>query len=190
MSVFSVGHSKRSLAEFVEVLMPASIDLVIDVRAFPRSRTHPAFNIETLPRSLGDYGIGYEHWSALGGRRPHQRGVPSEVNALWRNASFHNYADYALSGQFQTAISQLISVGGSSRVAIMCSEAPWWRCHRRIISDYILLRGITVHHLMARGRSIPGAVTPGAVITNENRVHYPADTADGCGCGCSNYPNV
>ncbi|WP_338111023.1 DUF488 domain-containing protein [Rhizobium cauense] len=190
MPFFTIGHSTRSLDEFIEVLAPAAIDLIVDVRAFPRSRTHPAFNIETLPASLDIHGIGYEHWSDLGGRRRRQSGVPCNLNALWRNASFHNYADYALSDRFQMAISRLIAIGTSSRVAMMCSEAAWWRCHRRIIADYLLLRGFDVDHLMAPGRTISGAVTPGAVMTSENRVRYPAETAGGYGCGCSNCPNV
>ena len=173
MAAYSVGHSNRSFDEFADILVDAAIDLVVDVRSFPRSRSNPVFNIDILPGSLQGRGIAYEHWPDLGGRRKHQDDVPEDYNALWRNRSFHNYADYALSDPFQAALQALILRAQSSNLAMMCSEAVWWRCHRRIITDYLILRGHPVHHLMGNGRIDPAKVTPGAVLTDEGEILYP-----------------
>lgn len=170
----TVGHSNRSLAEFVDILQRAGVQVVADVRSFPRSRTNPAFNIDTLPGELEPLQIGYRHFPDLGGRRPVQRDVPDDVNALWRNRSFQNYADYALSEQFGTAYDELVELGQGRLVAIMCSEAVWWRCHRRIIADYLLLSGYEVFHLMGNGREEAASPTPGAVKTDGAKVIYPA----------------
>ena len=118
----------------------ADARLVVDVRTVPRSRTNPQYNKETLPETLAQYQIGYEHIAELGGLRGHKREVPAEVNAFWQNASFHNYADYALSESFRQGLAHLREIGHANRCAIMCAEAVWWRCHRRIISDYLLSR--------------------------------------------------
>ena len=148
----TVGHSNRSLAEFVDILRHAGVHLVADVRSFPRSRTNPGFNIDSLPDEIESRQIGYHHFPDLGGRRQIQRDVPASVNALWRIQSFHNYADYALTDQFAQAYDQLVTLGQDRVVAIMCAEAVWWRCHRRIIADYLLLNGHGVTHLMGNGR--------------------------------------
>ncbi|WP_311789365.1 DUF488 domain-containing protein [Ferirhizobium litorale] len=173
MPYYSIGHSNRPLVEFVALLDDASIDVIIDVRAFPRSRSNPQYNIDTLPRSLGAHRITYEHWPSLGGRRHRQDDVSDDCNALWHNRSFHNYADYALSDGFQAALEALIERGHSSRLAVMCSEAVWWRCHRRIITDYLILRGHIVHHLLDVGRTELAKPTAGAVYTPEGGVIYP-----------------
>lgn len=135
----TIGHSNRSLDEFIGMLREAEIGLLVDVRTFPRSRTTPAFNIDLLPNDLAAVQIGYRHCPALGGRRPKQGGVDSDLNALWRVQSFHNYADYALGEEFAGAFQKLLLLGQEKRLALMCSEAVWWRCHRRIITDYLLL---------------------------------------------------
>ncbi|WP_244480296.1 DUF488 domain-containing protein [Rhizobium sp. Root1220] len=179
MGFFTVGHSNRSLDEFIDILEGAGIDLVIDVRAFPRSRENPSFNIDTLPDSLAAAGISYEHCRDLGGRRGRQPDVPKELNSFWRNESFHNYADYALSGPFRDALGEITGDGVSSDIALMCSEAAWWRCHRRIISDYLVLGGFEVQHLMAPNRSVAAVATPGAVFTSEGNVIYPAEPTGG-----------
>ncbi len=173
---WTVGHSNRSLADFTEILRQARITLVADVRSFPRSRSNPVFNIDTLPDALGGAQIAYRHFPDLGGRRTMQRGVPEAMNGLWRNRSFHNYADYALSDGFGNAFDELVSLGLQHRLAVMCSEAVWWRCHRRIISDYLLANGHNVLHLMGNGRAEPAKLTPGAEPTAEGRVAYPAGT--------------
>ena len=169
----TIGHSSRGLAEFLEMLGEAGIDLLIDVRAFPHSRTNPVFNIERLEPELMPLGIGYRHCPALGGRRKKQGAVKPEVNALWRVPAFHNYADYALSGEFAAAFDDLVRLGEEQTIALMCSEAVWWRCHRRIITDYLLLNGHAVDHLMAPGKIEAARPTPGAYRTGSGKVVYP-----------------
>ncbi len=171
----TIGHSSRSLGEFIAMLGDAQVGLLLDVRAFPRSRSNPVFNIDSLPAALQQAGIGYRHWPEFGGRRPRQAGVDESLNALWRVQSFHNYADYALGRCFGAAFDELVGLGQKRRVALMCSEAVWWRCHRRIIADYLLLNGHAVDHLMAPGQILHATPTPGAQRTAQGRVVYPAD---------------
>lgn len=173
----TIGHSNRALAEFLAMLGEARIALLIDVRAFPRSRTNPIFNIERLEPQLMLHGIGYRHCPALGGRRKKQRSIDPDVNALWRVPSFHNYADYALSDEFEAAFRDLVRLGEDQRIALMCSEAVWWRCHRRIITDYLLLNGYAVDHLMAPGKIEAAKPTLGACKTDSGKVIYPAPAA-------------
>ena len=170
----TIGHSNRTPEEFTDILRTAEVGLVVDVRSFPRSRSNPDYNTETLPEHLAEYQIGYRHIPALGGRRKLQPEVPDALNGRWRNRSFHNYADYALSPEFGSALAELVGTGRSRRLAIMCSEAVWWRCHRRIITDYLLFDGQEVVHLMGNGREDPAKVTPGAERTAEGKVVYPA----------------
>lgn len=184
-SFTTVGHSNRSLEEFVDLLRAAKVELLVDVRAFPRSRSNPAFNIESLPGELAPLGIAYRHCAALGGRRRKQSGVDACCNARWRVRSFHNYADYALGPAFAAAFAELVRLGGDRRVALMCSEAVWWRCHRRIITDYLLLNGHEVEHLMGPGKIDRATPTPGAQKTAAGKVIYPADPAEVCSCSKS-----
>ena len=171
---FSIGHSTRSLIELVEVLRSAEVSLLADIRTVPRSRTNPQFNRDTLPASLAASEISYEHMAALGGLRPKSRTVATEVNAFWTNESFHNYADYALSEEFHAALDRLLEEGARQRCAIMCSEAVWWRCHRRIVADYLLARHEEVFHIMGHRRLEAARLTPGAVIRPDATVVYPA----------------
>ena len=175
----TIGHSNRPPELVVEMLRAACVDLLVDVRAFPRSRSNPRFNIDQLPAHLAEFQIAYEHMPALGGRRPRQPEVDESCNSLWRVRSFHNYADYAFSDSFETALRTLIRFGQDHRIALMCSEAVWWRCHRRIITDYLLLRGHAVDHLMAPGRTEAASLTEGAILTPRDKVQYPATTARG-----------
>jgi len=170
----TIGHSSRDLDEFLDMLRAAGVGMVIDVRAFPRSRSNPAYNIDHLPGELARAGIGYRHMATLGGRRPKQPGVPENLNALWRVQSFHNYADYALGSKFAEGFRELVELGQNRRLALMCSEAVWWRCHRRIIADHLLLAGHAVEHLMAPGQSEPATPTPGVRKDAEGRIVYPA----------------
>lgn len=170
----TIGHSNRSLAEFVTMLREANVGLLIDVRAFPRSRSNPAFNIDRLPADLESFQIGYRHIPELGGRRPKQKGVDDKLNAVWRVQSFHNYADYALSEDFHNTIQALLLLGTGRRLALMCSEAVWWRCHRRIITDYLILNGREVDHLMGPGQIEHATPTLGAQRTVDGKVIYPA----------------
>lgn len=171
---FTIGHSTRSLEEFAGLLEGAGIGLVADIRTIPRSRTNPQFNKDALPGALAAFGISYEHMAALGGLRGKSRDVPADVNAFWTHASFHNYADYALSGHFREGLDHLIEARGlERRCAILCAEAVWWRCHRRIVADYLIARGEAVFHIMAQGRVEPASLTPGAVIQADRTIVYP-----------------
>jgi len=174
MPFFTIGHSTRSLEEFVELLTSAEVRRLVDVRTVPRSRTNPQFNKETLPGALAASGISYEHMADLGGLRGKSRTVAPDVNAFWTNESFHNYADYALSEAFQAGLSRLIEEGRRERCAIMCSEAVWWRCHRRIVADYLISRQQEVFHIMGQGRLEAARLTPGAIIRADGKVVYPA----------------
>jgi uncharacterized protein (DUF488 family) len=169
----TIGHSDRSLDEFLGMLGAAHVGLLVDVRAFPRSRANPVFNIDRLPDALAAAQVGYRHCPALGGRRSRQPGVDPDLNAMWRVRAFHDYADYALGDEFAAAFEELLRLGRDRRLALMCSEAVWWRCHRRIIADHLLLNGHAVEHLMAPGRSEPAAPTPGAERTPQGKVVYP-----------------
>ena len=169
----TIGHSTRTLDEFVEILRFGQVDLVVDVRTVPRSRTNPLYNREALPENLAPYQIGYEHVAELGGLRGRMKDVPDEVNGFWQNRSFHNYADYALSDRFQDGLSRLMELARAHRCALMCSEAVWWRCHRRIIADYLLNRGETVIHLMGPGKTQAATLTPGAVGREDGKLVYP-----------------
>lgn len=173
----TIGHSNRSFDEFFDMLRDAQVKLLVDVRSFPRSRANPDFNIDQLPEALARVQIGYRHCPALGGRRPKQSGVDKNLNAIWRVQSFHNYADYALGDEFAAAFADLLCLGQDQRLALMCSEAVWWRCHRRIITDYLLLNGHAVEHLIALGRIDHAMPTPGARKTAQGKVIYPATSA-------------
>ncbi|MGC4083431.1 MAG: DUF488 domain-containing protein [Vicinamibacterales bacterium] len=163
------------MEDFVERLRSAQIERLVDVRKIPRSAFNPQFNTDTLPASLVESAISYEHVDALGGRRGKARGVPSDVNAFWTHESFHNYADYALSLAFRTALTHLIETGRQQRCAIMCSEAVWWRCHRRIIADYLLAWGEAVFHIMGPDRLEPARLTDGANVQPDRTIVYPAE---------------
>ena len=171
---FTIGHSNRSLDELIAMLQSTEIELVVDVRSFPRSRTNPDFNIDTFPQALSQVGINYQHCADLGGRRPKQKQVDEHVNDLWRVQAFHNYADYALSDTFQAALDELIDLGKQQQLTLMCSEAVWWRCHRRIITDYLLLKGYKVEHIMGVGRLDIAKPTQGAELNSNGQVIYPA----------------
>lgn len=171
---FTIGHSDRSLPEFEALLHEAGVQEVVDIRRLPGSRAHPQFDRDTLCDALAVDGIGYDYAAALGGRRGRDKGVPDDVNALWRNRSFHNYADYALSDAFGLALDALIAAGHQRTSTVMCAEAVWWRCHRRIVADYLLARGETVFHILSPGRIEPAQMTEGARPLPDGKVVYPA----------------
>lgn len=170
---FTIGHSTRSTSEFLALLREAAVQLVVDVRAIPRSRTNPQFNLEILPNSLSRVGIGYQHLAPLGGLRGRKSDVPADVNGFWENRSFHNYADYALSDEFQSALTTLRRLGHDRRSAIMCAEAVWWRCHRRIIADYLIASGETVFHILGRDHVDPARITERAKVGAGGIISYP-----------------
>lgn len=169
---FTIGHSNRSLEEFLGLLDDARIEQVVDVRRLPGSARYPQFDEDALARALADAGIGYRRAEGLTGRRPVSAEVPFEVNAWWENRSFHNYADHALSEPFRDALSELRE--SSPRTAVMCSEAVWWRCHRRIIADYLLAGGDGVVHVLGKGRAEPARLSAGAVVGADGAIVYPA----------------
>jgi len=171
---FTIGHSNRSLEDFAGLLAEAGVMLLVDIRKMPMSRANPQFNTNALPGELGPFGIAYEHIAALGGLRGKARGLPADTNGFWTNDSFHNYADYAFSAQFQAGLEQLLEDGRERCCAIMCSEAVWWRCHRRIVADYLMARGASVFHIMGQGRIEPAHLTQGAVVQPDGAIAYPA----------------
>lgn len=172
LPVYTIGHSTRTIPEFVELLKVGRVELVVDIRSVPRSRTNPVYNLEILPDELARLNIGHAYIRELGGLRKKSRTVPPDENAFWSNESFHNYADYALSDEFRDGLLRLLELSQAQRCAIMCSEAVWWRCHRRIVADYLLQRGRKVFHLMGRDRMDPATMTKAAVAQGE-RIVYP-----------------
>jgi uncharacterized protein (DUF488 family) len=175
LPLFTIGHSTRPIAEFIGLLREFEVEIVVDVRTAPRSRTNPSYNSDILPKLLGECNIGYEHLAALGGLRPRSSNIPPYVNGLWQNQSFHNYADYAMSEKFCYGLARLLDLGSKRRCAIMCAEAVWWRCHRRIIADHLLARGVEVFHILGRGHFDKAQMTPGAKI-NDAGVTYPSES--------------
>jgi len=169
----TIGHSTLSIPEFLGLLQVADIALVVDIRTVRRSRANPQFNGDTLPESLSAAGVGYEHIVELGGLRGKARNVPPSLNAFWVNQSFHNYADYALSATFRAGLDRLVSLGRQRRCAIMCAETLWWRCHRRIVADYLISRGETVYHLMGHDKVEPATLTHGVTRRDDGTLVYP-----------------
>jgi uncharacterized protein (DUF488 family) len=169
----TIGHSTRSIPEFVNLLRVGEVELVVDIRSVPRSRRNPAYNLDNLPGALADFRIAHRRIEELGGLRGRSRLISPEVNAFWKNRSFHNYADYALSDAFRSGLDSLVTLAAARRVAIMCAEAVWWRCHRRIVADYLLHQGWTVLHLMGPARAVEATMTP-AARPGRGGLVYPA----------------
>jgi uncharacterized protein (DUF488 family) len=174
--VFTIGHSTRSAQELSALLGEAGADLVADVRAFPRSRTNPQFNGDVLRETLARAGIEYRYLPALGGRRHSDKGL--SANTLWRNDSFRAYADYAGTSDFRAGLGELRALADEYRCAVMCAEAVWWRCHRRIIADYLLAEGFEVVHIMGPGKLEPARLTPGARRLADGGLVYSAEGPD------------
>ncbi len=177
-SFFTIGHSTRSIGEFVDLLRESGVDFVIDVRSMPRSRANPQFNQETLPDVLALGQIGYEHVVELGGLRRRPRHAEPSPNTYWRVPSFRNYADYAMTAPFAAGLARLQQRGREHRCAVMCAEAVWWRCHRRIIADYLLAAGEPVLHIMAKLHVDRAGLTPGAVVRSDGTIVYPAQETE------------
>lgn len=145
-TIYTVGHSTRELADFTHVLQRHSIDLLIDIRAFPMSRRLPHFNRERLEMWLQEAGIGYVWMKDLGGRR--KKMLKESPNVALRNDSFRNYADYMLTSELQTAAAEVVKLAEKHLVAIMCAERMWFQCHRMLVSDYFVAHGHTVKHII------------------------------------------
>ena len=178
--LLTIGHSNRSLNEFTELLTDTGTEVVVDVRRLPGSNRYPQFNADALEADLDEIGIELRRLGGLTGRRPVSRTVPFDTNAWWQNRSFHNYADHCLSEEFRTDLDTLIEWSKIQRLAIMCSEAVWWRCHRRIIADQLLAREIPVSHILGAGHVDEAKFSEGARVGDDGELTYPAeaDTAD------------
>jgi hypothetical protein len=172
---YTIGHSTRSIDQFVDLLDAAEIRLVVDIRTAPWSRTNPLYNLEILPKTLSQFQIEYEHIPTLGGLRGRRRDVPADVNGYWLNQSFHNYADYAMSTDFHSGLIRLLKLGHATQCAIMCAEAVWWQCHRRIIADYLIAAGEIVFHILGRDHVEQAQMTEGAKLGSTGMLTYPAD---------------
>lgn len=173
--VLTVGHSNRELNEFIELLAGTGSEVVVDVRKLPGSTKNPWFNADTLESDLAEAGIDLRRLEGLTGRRPVSRTVPFETNAWWQNRSFHNYADHCLSEEFHTDLDTLIEWSTTQRCVLMCSEAVWWRCHRRIIADHLLARGHAVSHILGAGHVDAAKLSEGARLGDDGNLTYPAD---------------
>lgn len=170
-TIWTIGHSTYSIEDFLCLLTAYNITLLLDVRRFPASRRYPHFNSQPLAEALKSVKIAYQSATELGGRR---RPRLDSVNTAWRNQSFRGYADYMETPAFQVGIMSLLDLAATNRVAIMCSEAVWWRCHRALIADYLKIRGHQVIHILDRSHSQSHPYTSAARI-DEGRLRYHAE---------------
>ena len=166
--IWTIGHSTRSIEAFIATLAAHDITLVADVRLLPGSKRYPHFNSDALADSLGSHGIRYAHFRELGGRRKPR---PDSPNSAWRNDAFRGYADYIETPEFAAGIERLLTLARDSRVAVMCAEAVWWRCHRGLAADYLKSRGIEVLHIMDAKKADPHPFTSAAQIV-DGRLSY------------------
>jgi uncharacterized protein (DUF488 family) len=171
MTVSTIGHSTHPIEEFTRILQAHGIRQLIDVRTIPRSRHNPQFNRDNLPASLQASGIQYQHLPGLGGLR---HAKPDSVNNGWRNASFRGYADYMQTPEFQVNLEDLMRLARMAPTAIMCAEAVPWRCHRSLIADALVARGVEVLEILSATKAQPHALTPFAKVHGE-QVTYPAE---------------
>ncbi len=173
--LYTIGHSTRPHDELVRVLQAHGVTTLVDIRSITRSRANPQFERTALARALPRDGIRYVVMPDLGGRRGRSKTADPARNAGWRVAAFHNYADYAETPAFQAALSELLALAGKETCAIMCAEAVWWRCHRRIVADYALLRGARVFHLFTPTKAERATRTPFAKLDRRTKtLRYPA----------------
>ncbi len=171
VELFTIGHSNHSSAEFVELLQQHEISVVVDIRRFPGSRSFPQFNQEKLSATLRAGGIDYRWLEELGGRQPRRKGFDSPNTGL-RNQSFRNYADYMLTDPFRSGVEQLEQISTAGRAVIMCAESVFWRCHRRLVSDFVMAHGGTVYHIFPNGDVKPHSLTAEARF-KDGELTYP-----------------
>jgi uncharacterized protein (DUF488 family) len=172
-TIWTIGHSTRPFEEFRGLLAGAGIKVIADVRSFPGSRKYPQYGKEVLAETLATHSIGYHWLQALGGRR---RVSPDSPNTAWRNASFRGYADYMSSTEFECGLAQLLDVASKARIAMMCAEAVWWRCHRSMIADALCVRGIEVVHILDAKHSMVHPMTAPARIARGELTYATPDT--------------
>lgn len=170
LTLWTIGHSNRSFEEFADILQSGEIKLVVDVRRFPGSKKHPHFGQDQLPGLLKEHGIDYLHLPELGGRRPV---LPDSPNTAWRNKSFQGYADHMASAEFRDGLDRLLAAAREQRVAFMCSEAVWWRCHRGLIADRLKADGHMVLHLMSKTKQQEHPYTSAASISDGELSYAP-----------------
>jgi uncharacterized protein (DUF488 family) len=170
-TVFTLGHSTRPIDEFIGLLKSYGIELLIDIRTVPGSRRNPQFGQKSLEQSLSDAGIGYLHMKSLGGLR---RTTEHSINLGWRNASFRGFADYMQTAEFSAAVDELVELAARRRVAIMCAEAVPWRCHRSLVGDALLVRGVEVVDVLSETSSKPHTLTPFAKVEG-TQISYPPE---------------
>ncbi|TMK40381.1 MAG: DUF488 domain-containing protein [Actinobacteria bacterium] len=168
--ILTVGHSTHSIEAFLGLLSQARVGTVADVRRYPGSRRHPHFGAPALAAALREAGMRYEHLPQLGGRRTPRRDSP---NRAWRVDAFRGYADHLSTREFASGLEQLEALAGADRSAIMCAEALWSRCHRRLLADVLLLRGWRVLHLLPDGRLREHELTPFAIAAENSLPRYP-----------------
>lgn len=170
MTIFTIGHSTRSLDELVALLRAHGVTQLADIRTVPKSLRHPQFAGASLAQSLPAAGIAYRHFAALGGLRKPRR---ESHNTAWRNDSFRGYADYMETDEFLRALEELIAWSGGGATAIMCAEAVWWRCHRQLVADALVARGVEVQHITSPGAAPRHRLTEFARVDAAGRVTYP-----------------
>ncbi|MDQ3933081.1 MAG: DUF488 domain-containing protein [Actinomycetota bacterium] len=170
MKLWSIGHSTHGLDEFVDLLAEHEIRALVDIRTVPKSRRHPHFRSDALAHSLPERGIAYTHVPRLGGFRRPRADSP---NAGWRNESFRGYADYAMTDDFDAGLAELRRIAQAERTVMMCSEALWWRCHRRLVADRLVVAGDAVLHIGADGRASEHELTPFACVSGDGQITYP-----------------
>jgi len=168
-TIFTIGHSTHSIEEFVDILKAHGIEFVIDVRTIPKSRHNPQYNSDALAGALHGHAIGYEHLPGLGGLRHAKK---DSINTAWKNASFRGFADYMQTEDFERSLNTLIETAGKQPTAIMCAEAVPWRCHRSLIGDALLARGITVMDIMSKTLAKAHTMTPWAHVMGTT-ITYP-----------------
>lgn len=170
-TIYTIGHSTRTIEEFIALLKENAIDLLIDVRRFPGSKRYPHFGKEQLPQHLYAAGIDYQHEEVFGGRRPPSRESP---NNFWRNDQFRGYADHMSSPEFQRALEQVAARAAERTQAVMCAEAVPWRCHRQLLADALIGRGVQVRDIINAGEARERQLHPNAQVLEDGRVIYPA----------------
>jgi len=175
MPIYTIGHSTRSIDETVALLRANGIDLLIDVRRYPGSKRYPHFSSEAMARWLPEHGVAYIHMPELGGRR---KPLPDSPNTAWRNEQFRAYADYMATEEFRAAIDKLVTLGESHRAAVMCAEAVPWRCHRNLISDELLRRGIEVLHIISGQPAKAHVMNPHARAEGDHLVYSTVQPAE------------
>lgn len=173
LTIWTIGHSNRSLDEFLGLLSGERIELLADIRRFPASRAHPRFNADALGAVLAEGDIGYRHFADLGGRRNTR--LPDTPNTAWRVDSFNRYADYMATPSFRAGFEALLALAQQRRTAIMCSEAVPWRCHRRLLADALIVAGWDVRDIIGKAPARPHTLTPFARV-EAGRISYPAVT--------------